>query len=107
MQKTPVIVLGGTGYVAGDLLRLIAAHPQPEQRSIHAMEFRRDCCVVFGSEGPGLSPKVLAACDEAVAIPMDAEVDSLNVGSAAAVFLYEAARQRGSEWKSNFPITWS
>ena len=25
---TPAIVLGGTGYVAGELLRLIAAHPQ-------------------------------------------------------------------------------
>lgn len=77
-------------------VRVIAAHPQAEQRSIHAADFRRDCCVVLGSEGPGLSAEVLAACDEAVVIPMEAEVDSLNVGSAAAVFLYEAARQRGS-----------
>jgi tRNA G18 (ribose-2'-O)-methylase SpoU len=38
---------------------------------------------------------VLAVCDEAAAIPMPATVDSLNVGSAAAVFLYEANRQRG------------
>jgi N-acetyl-gamma-glutamyl-phosphate reductase len=28
MSKVPTIVLGGTGYVAGELLRLIAAHPQ-------------------------------------------------------------------------------
>ena len=27
-SPTPAIVLGGTGYVAGELLRLIAAHPQ-------------------------------------------------------------------------------
>ena len=53
-----------------------------------------DCCIVFGSEGNGLSPQVLAACDEAVAIPMSGGVDSLNVSPAAAVFLYEAARQR-------------
>lgn len=32
--KTPVIVLGGTGYVAGDLLRLIASHPQLELRGV-------------------------------------------------------------------------
>jgi TrmH family RNA methyltransferase len=50
---------------------------------------------VFGSEGCGISPAVLAACDEAAAIPMSETVDSLNVGSAAAVFLYEASRQRG------------
>ena len=42
----------------------------------------------------GISPAVLAACDEAAAIPMPPTVDSLNVGSAAAVFLYEANRQR-------------
>jgi tRNA G18 (ribose-2'-O)-methylase SpoU len=49
---------------------------------------------VFGSEGNGISPPVLAACDEAVAVPMADGVDSLNVSAAAAVFLYEASRQR-------------
>jgi len=38
---------------------------------------------------------VLSACDGAAAVPMRSEVDSLNVGSASAVFLYEASRQRG------------
>ncbi|HKU16614.1 MAG TPA: N-acetyl-gamma-glutamyl-phosphate reductase [Steroidobacteraceae bacterium] len=33
-SKTPVLVLGGTGYVAGDLLRLIAAHPQLELEGV-------------------------------------------------------------------------
>ena len=57
--------------------------------------FTGDCCIIFGSEGYGISPAVLDVCDEAVAIPMPPTVDSLNVGSAAAVFLYEANRQRG------------
>jgi tRNA G18 (ribose-2'-O)-methylase SpoU len=57
-------------------------------------DFSGDCCLVFGSEGAGISPAVLEACDEAVAIPMPPAVDSLNVGAAAAVFLYEVARQR-------------
>jgi TrmH family RNA methyltransferase len=51
--------------------------------------------VVFGSEGYGLAPAVLEACCDAAAIPMQCGVDSLNVGSAAAAFLYEANRQRG------------
>jgi len=75
-------------------VRCIAAHPHTEQRALAQADFSRDCCLVFGSEGQGLSPKVLAACDEAVAIPMPPNVDSLNVASAAAVFLYEAVRQR-------------
>ncbi len=55
---------------------------------------QNDCCIVFGSEGNGISKSVLEACDEAVAIPMANDVDSLNVGAAAAVFLYEVNRQR-------------
>ncbi|HSY95798.1 MAG TPA: N-acetyl-gamma-glutamyl-phosphate reductase [Steroidobacteraceae bacterium] len=34
MSATPAIVLGGTGYVAGELLRLIAGHPQLEVAAI-------------------------------------------------------------------------
>jgi tRNA G18 (ribose-2'-O)-methylase SpoU len=76
-------------------IRCIAAHPHVADRTLSQASFAGDCCVVFGSEGHGISPAVLAACDEAAAIPMPKTVDSLNVGSAAAVFLYEANRQRG------------
>lgn len=74
-------------------IRCVAAHPHTE-RWIFDVDFSGDCCVVFGSEGPGISEAVRAACDEEVAIPMHSAVDSLNVGNAAAVFLYEVARQR-------------
>jgi len=76
-------------------IRCIAAHPHTDRRVLSQADFSGDCCVVFGSEGDGITPAVLAACDEAVAIPMPPAVDSLNVGAAAAVFLYEVNRQRG------------
>ena len=76
-------------------VRCFAAHPHTDQKTLQQVNFTEDCCIVFGSEGNGISPLVLAACDEAVAIPMPPSVDSLNVASAAAVFLYEARRQRG------------
>ena len=76
-------------------VRCIAAHPHTDRKTLSQADFSGDCCIVFGSEGGGLSGEVLAACDEAVAIPMSPTVDSLNVGAAAAVFLYEANRQRG------------
>jgi tRNA G18 (ribose-2'-O)-methylase SpoU len=75
-------------------VRCIAAHPHTDKKVLSQADFTRDCCVVFGSEGHGISQEVLAACDEAVAIPMSNEVDSLNVSAAAAVFLYEVNRQR-------------
>ncbi len=76
-------------------IRVIAADAHKGSLKLSQANFSRDCCIVFGSEGYGIRPEVLAACDESVTIPMAATVDSLNVGSAAAAFLYEANRQRG------------
>lgn len=74
-------------------VRCIAAHPRGA-KSLSEADFTGDCCVIFGSEGTGISEDVLENCDETVAIPMPEKVDSLNVGAAAAVFLYEANCQR-------------
>lgn len=76
-------------------VRCLAAHPRPDARKLSAVDLRGDCCLVFGAEGPGLTAPVLAACDDAVEIPMPSHMNSLNVAAAAAVFLYEATRQRG------------
>jgi tRNA G18 (ribose-2'-O)-methylase SpoU len=77
-------------------IRCVAAHPHTDKKVLSQTDFRGDCCIVFGSEGDGISAAVLEACDEAVAIPMPPNVDSLNVGAAAAVFLYEVNRQRNA-----------
>ena len=50
--------------------------------------------LVLGAEGTGIRPLVRRACDAAVAIPLAGQVESLNVGVAAALLLYEARRQR-------------
>lgn len=72
----------------------LAAHPHEEKKTLTQFDLRKPTCLVFGSEGQGLSPKILKVCSDAAAVPMAPGVDSLNVGSAAAVFLYEAWRQR-------------
>ncbi len=47
--------------------------------------------LVLGSEGRGLRPRVAAACDGLVSIPLRGRVESLSVSAAAAVLLYAAA----------------
>lgn len=51
--------------------------------------------LLFGAEGPGLSPGARAACDHRVTIPMAPGADSLNVATAAAIFLYRCRPDRG------------
>jgi TrmH family RNA methyltransferase len=48
----------------------------------------------FGNEGTGLSPELMAAAHEVVAIPMPGPAESLNIAAAAAVCLFECVRQR-------------
>jgi tRNA G18 (ribose-2'-O)-methylase SpoU len=106
--QLPVIEIGKNPIESGDSdktlartlatlrrqgVHCIAAHPHGNALLPDA-NFTQDCCIVFGSEGEGISQAVLDNCDEAVAIPMPEKIDSLNVGAAAAVFLYEASRQR-------------
>jgi len=76
-------------------VRCLAAHPRPGATKLTNVDLRGDCCLLFGAEGPGLTAKALAACDDMVEIPMPSHMNSLNVAAATAVFLYEATRQRG------------
>lgn len=53
------------------------------------------CAFVFGHEGRGVSPALMALCSDTRRIPQPGGEESLNVAAAAAICLYEAARQRG------------
>jgi 23S rRNA (guanosine2251-2'-O)-methyltransferase len=44
--------------------------------------------LVLGAEGKGLRPRVAAACDDLVSLPLRGKVESLNVSATAAVLLY-------------------
>lgn len=59
-----------------------------------AVDWRRGGALVVGSEAGGLSDAARAAVTETVAIPLHGGVESLNAAVAAAVILFEAARQR-------------
>jgi 23S rRNA (guanosine2251-2'-O)-methyltransferase len=58
------------------------------------VDLKGPLCLVFGGEGEGVRPLVARTCDGLLTIPMTGRVGSLNVGAAAAVLCYEAARQR-------------
>ena len=53
--------------------------------------------IVLGTEGDGLAPETIAACDDTVCIPMAHGVDSLNVAAASAVAFWQLGRQAYKE----------
>jgi TrmH family RNA methyltransferase len=74
--------------------RLVAADPGGTETPID-VDLARPILLLVGNEGAGLPRDILDAADRRVRIPMAPGVSSLNVHAAAAVLLYEAARQRG------------
>lgn len=76
LRASGFVVAALTPTPTAEPVDVLAAHPPPR------------IAVVVGAEGPGLSPGALAAADRQVRIPLAANVDSLNVATAAAVALH-------------------
>jgi TrmH family RNA methyltransferase len=62
-------------------------------QSIYAADLTGRVAFVFGNEGAGLSPELLAHATCQVTIPMPGKIESLNVAAAAAICLFERVRQ--------------
>ena len=75
-------------------LRVIAAAPRGGT-PVAEIDLRSPCLLWLGAEGPGLDGDAAATADETVSVPMRPPVESLNIAVAAALIVYEAARQRG------------
>ncbi len=61
------------------------------------VDFRQPTLILLGNEGAGLSGELTDLADVQVRIPLQGGVESLNVGIAAALLLYEVQRQRVGE----------
>ncbi|HVM31939.1 MAG TPA: 23S rRNA (guanosine(2251)-2'-O)-methyltransferase RlmB [bacterium] len=64
-------------------------------------DYRQPVALVIGNEGKGLRRLVRENCDELVKIPMAGKMSSLNASVAAALLLFEVARQR--RWRKAGP----
>ncbi|MBD0338910.1 MAG: 23S rRNA (guanosine(2251)-2'-O)-methyltransferase RlmB [Thermoleophilia bacterium] len=80
--------------VKGPDLWVYAASAEEGAAPMWDADLAGGAALVLGAEGRGLRPLVRKTCDAAVSIPLAGRVESLNVSVAAAVLLYEAARQR-------------
>jgi len=77
----------------GNLLVAAALVPSAmEPRDVPAAASGRPVTLLLGNEGWGLPADVVDACDGSVIVPMAGSVDSLNVGAAGAILMWELFR---------------
>lgn len=69
---------------------LVAAALADQAIPLHEYAWPARTALLVGTEGTGLRRRTIEACDAAVRIPMAADVDSLNVGTATGIALYAA-----------------
>jgi RNA methyltransferase, TrmH family len=74
-------------------LPLLASSPHAAQ-AIDEVALPWPCAWVLGHEGQGIAPTLLERCAQSLRVPQPGGEESLNAAAAAAVCLYESARQR-------------
>jgi TrmH family RNA methyltransferase len=85
------------GVVAESLAELrmpLFATSSHATRALHEVSLVWPCAWAMGHEGQGVSDALMERCAETLRIPQPGGEESLNVAAAAAVCLYESARQR-------------
>ena len=78
---------GGTG------IPLIGIDNLPGSRPLETFDLPRECVLVFGQEGPGLSVPMREACEVVLHIEQFGSTRSINAGAAAAVAMHAWVRR--------------
>lgn len=75
-------------YCAEHELTMVGVDNLPGAVRLETTELPLRCCLVFGSEGQGLTDELAAACERLVAITQYGSTRSMNAGAAAAIAMY-------------------
>lgn len=73
-------------------LRSFACVVDQRAVAVQDVQFDNGSVCVIGNEGNGLLPETIAACSEAITIPMDGRAESLNASMAAGIVFWEMVR---------------
>jgi tRNA G18 (ribose-2'-O)-methylase SpoU len=75
-------------WAQGSGIVLLGIDNVPAARPLEGRALPERCVMMFGSEGAGLSPQALTACEEILAITQYGSTRSLNAGAAAAIAMW-------------------
>ena len=80
-------------FLKGRGIRILTAQLQ-DSHLYYDMDMRCPTALVMGTEATGLTQSWREAAHAHIRIPMNGQLDSLNVSVSAAILLFEAVRQR-------------
>ncbi len=80
-------------WAAGEGLPILAIDNVPGCVKIETFDFPAACVLLFGQEGPGLSPEAIAAADAVIEITQFGSTRSINASAAAAVTMHSWVMQ--------------
>ena len=94
---TNQIAIGSTSeiiqFLKGKNINIYCAALQASV-NYHTQDFTKPSAIVLGTEATGLSAEWLQNSTQNIIIPMQGEIDSMNVSVAAGILIFEAKRQR-------------
>lgn len=72
----------------------VFASEMSANKNVFDCDLKEPCAIIMGNEEKGIYPALMKICDEKFKIPMTGDFESLNVGVATGMILYEVMRQR-------------
>ena len=82
----------GSAGSDGNGIPLIGIDNVPGSAPLETFELPRECVLVLGQEGPGLTPEMLAACTVVLHVEQFGSTRSINAGAAAAIAMHAWVR---------------
>ncbi len=84
-------------WAEAEQMPIIAVDNVPGSVDVIEFAFPDRCILLFGQEGPGLTPEAVASADAVVAIRQYGSTRSINAAAAAAIVMHEWVRQHAPE----------
>jgi tRNA G18 (ribose-2'-O)-methylase SpoU len=80
-------------FLATDEYHPVGVDNLPGAAPLETSKMPQRCCLIFGSEGPGLTDQMVGCCEQLVAISQYGSTRSINAGAAAAIAMYHWSLQ--------------
>ena len=104
LWKLPVVSFKETANLKKELekygkFQILATKTSNEKsrKLYYEIDYKKPTVILFGSEAEGLSEELASQAEECIKIPMNEDIESLNLSISAGIIMYEAYKQRLTE----------